>query len=272
MKSAMVKPMPASAPPPGTAAQPTPVRQARERRADGEPAERDDAERLADHEPRRDGERDGAASESAASGTPALASAKIGMMTKPDPRVQRGLQVLERRDASRAARCSVADLRGAVARPRPAAAATGRRGARSGTREDRLARAQGRTGVSRPRITPAIVACTPDCEEREPDQRRRPACRRRTSARRAAPAARRRRAPATPSASGTTSIAGGVADRDHEDGADVVGDREREEHDAQAERHARSEQRHAADDEGDVGRHRDAPAARGRPSRPASAR
>jgi hypothetical protein len=58
-----------------------------------------------------------------------------------------------------------------------------------------------------------------------------------------------------------------VAERDDEDRADVVGDREREQHDAEPGRHAGAEERHAADDEGDVGGHRDAPAVRGLTSR-----
>ena len=55
---------------------------------------------------------------------------------------------------------------------------------------------------------------------------------------------------------------GRVAERDHQDGADVVHDGQRQQHDAQARRNARAHDRQAAHGEGDVGGHRDAPAAR----------
>ena len=51
-----------------------------------------------------------------------------------------------------------------------------------------------------------------------------------------------------------------VEERDDDDGAEVVDDREREEEDAQRSRNALAEQREDADREGDVGRHRNAPA------------
>ena len=51
----------------------------------------------------------------------------------------------------------------------------------------------------------------------------------------------------------------GIEDRDHDDGADVVDDGQREQEHLERRRHARPEQRKDAEREGDVGRHRDAP-------------
>ena len=53
-----------------------------------------------------------------------------------------------------------------------------------------------------------------------------------------------------------------VEDRDHDDRADVVDHREREQQHAQRARDARAEQREHADRERDVGRHRDGPTRR----------
>ena len=57
----------------------------------------------------------------------------------------------------------------------------------------------------------------------------------------------------------------GVGHGDNQHRAHVVGDGEREQEDLQTERHARAECGHHADDEGDVGGHRHAPTAFGRP-------
>ena len=54
---------------------------------------------------------------------------------------------------------------------------------------------------------------------------------------------------------------GAVERGDHDHRADVVGDRQRQQHDLQSERHALAQHGHDADDERDVGRHRDAPPA-----------
>ena len=53
-----------------------------------------------------------------------------------------------------------------------------------------------------------------------------------------------------------------VEERDHDDGTDVVDDREREQEQLQARRHTRAEQREHAHRERDVGGHRDAPSRR----------
>ena len=62
-------------------------------------------------------------------------------------------------------------------------------------------------------------------------------------------------------ASHSTSDGTGVEDRDDEDRADVVDDREGEQEELQPGRDARAEQREHSDRERDIGRHRDAPPA-----------
>ncbi len=54
----------------------------------------------------------------------------------------------------------------------------------------------------------------------------------------------------------------GVVDRNHQDRADVVGDREGEQENPQLRRHAPAEQRENGDRESDVRRHRNAPTRR----------
>jgi hypothetical protein len=162
MKSAIVKPMPASSPPPATAVQPTPSgRRASPPRTapqpnstipSGLPSTRPSATAIATGEPRS----------RASNGTPALASAKTGIT----PKLTHGCSVDSRyssgETSSRVARRSVwtRDVRSGRwmdARRRKRCAA------RSAKRSERSSPRYACAGVMRPRITPAMVACTPDC-------------------------------------------------------------------------------------------------------------
>ena len=263
MKSAMVKPMPASMPPPASAGHPTPSGKSREPGPDREPARGDDAERLAEHEPGRDGDRRPIGTSRRSNATPAFASAKIGMIAKLTQGCSRSSRYSSGEIASRAA-ATIEPMRAGRSSASVPCARRDRgrsRGEERGRRRGGHERPAGRQETEQRRRRWSRGRPSGGSRARRRGRRART---RRTTARRAAAGRRRARgAPPRRRASAGLRSPVAVAERDHEDRTDVVGDRERQQHDPEAVRHARAEQRHAADDERDVGRHRDAPAACG---------
>ena len=107
MKSAIVKPMPASSPAAEDGRPTDAVGQARDAHPHREPAERDDADGLPDHKPAATASATGSRSRRSANGTPAFASAKTGMMTNPTHGCSRLSRYSTGETISRVARWSV---------------------------------------------------------------------------------------------------------------------------------------------------------------------
>ena len=183
---------------------------------------------------------------SALIGTPALASANSGTITK----LLHGCRTCSSHSTTETLwRAMVAVSR---------AAATDDRSVSTDSSTSSCWRC-GRVGAISPRITPAIVACSPDSWSGEPEP--------------AAHDEREQRGPHVEHAhdhqrddeahreeQGVVVDVVGVEDRDHDDRADVVDDRHGEEEQLEGGRDPAAEQAEDADRHRDVGGHRDAPA------------
>ena len=168
MKSAIVKPMPARQPPPRIASsRPPSGRRAMPERGRRASSNSDDADRLPDEESGGDGQRDRIGERARSKATPALASAKIGMITKRDPGMQRRIEVLERRDRLAAAWRSVRTRPRRSRRRRGIRRRASRNGAKAFSLEMRPRRGQQAEQHAGDRRVHAGL------EEREPDDQRR---------------------------------------------------------------------------------------------------
>ena len=144
----------------------------------------------------------------------------------------------------------------AAPRTRPTGAAHARR-ARSGESSPE----RSRSGIASAVTTPASVACTPDFSTQT--QITRPTTTYgadAASTRSAVQQQQHGRARAGRDQHRQRQVVG-VEQRDHDDRAEVVDDRDRRQEDLQRRRHARAEQQQDAERERDVGRRRDRPAA-----------